>query len=88
MNMKIVGYVLGHASTLQTTVCDTSPSEGHLPGMLQVRILLFLPDPQVFVQSEYSSHSSHWANTVANIKIEFFPSIDNFFNDLTIIPQC
>ena len=67
--MKIVGYVLGHASTLQTTVCDTSPSEGHLPGMLQVRILLFLPDPQVFVQSEYSSHSSHWADAVAKINL-------------------
>ena len=67
MNMKIVGYVLGHASTLQTTVCDTSPSFGHLPGMLQVRILRFLPDPQVFVQSEYSSQSPHLADNVANI---------------------
>ena len=62
-------------------VCVIRPSEGHFPGMLQVRVLVFSPDPQVFVQTEYSSHSSHWADTVANIKIEFFPSIDNFFNE-------
>ena len=68
--MKIVGYVLGHAWTLQLMVCDTRPSEGHLPGMLHLRTLLLFPDPQVFEQSEYSSHSSHWADTVANIKTD------------------
>ena len=61
------GYLLGQSKVLQFLDSEDDPWQGFPSadgaGLVQVRVLVLLPVPQLLVQAEYFPHSLHWPFT-------------------------
>merc|ERR1719178_374983 len=55
-----LSFSKGHTScSEQMTVCSASPSHVPIPGSFSL-VRVFLPPPQVLLQTENGAHSAHW----------------------------
>ena len=70
------GYLLGQSKVLQFLDSEDDPRQGFPSadgaGLVQVRVFVSLPVPQLLEQVEYFPHSLHWPFTAiseANLQI-------------------